>query len=256
MNKLFVFLFIFFQVHAEIIEINHIEDLHDYIDKTTLVIFDIDNTLIEPAQTLGSDQWFYYRRKQYQKEGYTSSDALEKALSEWMAVQCITDMKLVEQEAKPLIDSLQEKKICIMGLTTRGMGLATRTIHQLKDFQIHLDKTAPSKEEVFFENTNACLFRNGILFTAGTDKGLALQKLLEKIGCQPKKIVFVNDKKSHLLPVEIFCEKQKIPFIGLRYGYLDEKVYQFNGEVAEVQFEAFKKILSDEKALESLDNRF
>ena len=45
-------------LQAKIISINHIEDIFSYVDDQSVIVFDIDNVLIEPKQALGSDQWF------------------------------------------------------------------------------------------------------------------------------------------------------------------------------------------------------
>jgi Protein of unknown function (DUF2608) len=239
-------------LQAEIIEADSIHDIRHHIDPETLVIFDIDNTLMEPSQTLGSDQWFYHRIESFKAKGMDQQSALEKSLSEWMSVQSITKVKVVEEGTVELIKRLQNEGYTVMGLTTRGLGLSTRTIFQLDSLNINLTTTAPTHEEVFFMNNHGVLFRGGILFTAGTHKGVALAKFLHLIEKAPDNIVFINDKWSNIREVEVICEKYQVPFIGLRYSYVDEKVANFNQEVADLQWDSFGKILSDEEAETSL----
>lgn len=234
--------------YSEIIEIKYISEMEKYLQDKPLVIFDIDNTIMCPNQTMGSDQWFNHRVKKHEKDGSTAPDAVNKALSEWMGVQCITDMRLVERHTAALIKDLQDKGFTVMALTTRDYGFALRTIQQLKSLDIHLERTCPTKEEIYFKNGEHCIYRQGILFTAGSHKGTALKKLLQEMRLQPKKIIFINDKHNHLTPVEEICEKEKIAFLGLRYGYLDEKVKSFSPALADLQFEKFKALLSDQEA--------
>ncbi len=253
MRKIFqylsvVFCFLACYAQAVIIEADSIHDIRNHIDPETLVIFDIDNTLMEPSQTLGSDQWFYHRIGEHKAKGMDQQSALEKSLSEWMSVQSITKVKVVEEGTVELIKRLQDEGYTVMGLTTRGLGLSTRTIFQLESLHINLSVTAPTHEEVFFINNHGVLFRGGILFTAGTHKGLALAKFLHLIEKAPENIVFINDKWSNIREVEVICEKYQVPFIGLRYSYVDEKVANFNHEIADVQWEQFGQILSDEEA--------
>ncbi|HSW71851.1 MAG TPA: DUF2608 domain-containing protein [Chlamydiales bacterium] len=249
MRSLFLLLsFFIFPLFSEIIEIKYISEMEKYLEDKPLIVFDIDNTIMCPVQTVGSDQWFNHRIKKHEKEGYTSHGALEKAISEWMAVQCITDMKLVEKHTSALIKDLQDKGHTIIALTTRDHGFSLRTLQQLKSLDVHLERTCPSKEEIYFKNDQHCIYRQGILFTAGSHKGTALKKLLAELRLQPKKILFINDKHNHLTPVEEICKKEKIAFIGLRYGFLDERVNAFSPELADLQFEKFKTLLSDEQA--------
>lgn len=240
------------ELQAKIIETHHIDLIGSFVNKDTFIIFDIDNTLMEPVQELGTDQWFYHQWLTYENEGMSKRDALERALKEWTAIQSITAVKAVEEAAVAVVADLQEGGFDIIGLTTRGLGLAHRTIEQLSDISIDLSHNAPSHEEIHFMNGDqhpeGVIFRKGVLFTAGTHKGKALFKLLEKIGYSPKEILFINDKATHLREVEIICEERGIPFTGLRYSFLDEKVKNFRKELADIQFQHFGKILSDEEA--------
>lgn len=235
-------------LHAEIIETQNITELRSHITQDTLVIFDIDNTIMAPVQQLGSDQWFHHRMDTHRATGKNKRDSLELALAEWMSVQNVTKMRLVEPECEQLIHSLQEEGYTVMGLTTRGLGLSTRTVYQLQSLNVTLAATAPVDHDIFFENGQGVLFRQGILFTAGSHKGKALDKFLQTTGIQPKRIVFINDKEDHLTPVDQFCQHAGIPFTGLRYGYLDEWVAGFRKDITAVQFVHFGHILSDEEA--------
>jgi hypothetical protein len=239
---------------ATILETAHFSQLPLQVTEETLVILDIDDTLLIPKQTLGSDVWFTYQWEKYKEQGMPVSLALEKSLADWEAVRHITSMELVEPDTNNIVQKLQESNITVMGLTTQGLALATRTVLQLNSVGIDLTQTAPFKEDCYFMNPQSdkhgVLFRHGILFTSGTPKGPALLALLEKIGYRPKSVVFINDKESHLLDVSAALEKEGIPFLGLRYGFGDARVKAFRKEIAEVQFHhsSFAKILSDTEA--------
>lgn len=240
--------FLHSSLQAEIIEASSIHEIRHYLTPDTLILFDIDNTLMEPRQTLGSDQWFQYRKKIHMENGLDKKNALEKALSEWMSVQSVTKVQVVEEGTAELVKELQEEGYTLMGLTTRGLGLSTRTIFQLTSLDIDLKATAPSHEEIFFINNHGVLFRGGILFTAGSHKGMALAKFFHEVGKAPGNILFINDKWANIREVEVICEKYGVPFTGLRYSYTDEKVNNLDQDVAKLQWEAFGKILSDEEA--------
>jgi hypothetical protein len=245
----------FSSLFGEIIETVCFKDVALHLEEGTLLIFDIDNTLMEPAQQLGTDQWFYHRVDEYEKKGCCLKDAIDFALPEWMAVQSVTKVLPVEESIPFFINELQEKGVCCIGLTTRGLGLSDRTIHQLSSIQIDLNKTSPSKKELFFFNKRGVLYREGILFTAGTHKGEDLFMLLDFLDLKPKKIVFINDKRSHIMEVEESVVKRQIPFVGLRYGFTDKKVASLDKEIVDIQWAHFGKILSDEEA-STLNQKF
>ncbi|MCH9611916.1 MAG: hypothetical protein S4CHLAM102_03900 [Chlamydiia bacterium] len=232
---------------AEIIETNRFDTINEHITEDTLILLDIDNTLIEPTQEMGTNQWFEHRIKLYAESGLSKRDALEYALSEWTAVQYMTQVKLVEPQIADIVDKLQQN-YRVMGLTTRGLGLATRTVHQLESVDIDLSKATPYDTEIYFYNGEGCLYRHGILFTCGTDKAHALEQVMQSKEWKPSKIVFINDKLTHLLPIERLCAKNDVEFIGLRYNHLDDKVNNIRHDVADIQFNKFANLITDQEA--------
>jgi len=241
-------------LQAEIVETVKFQTIQKYSTPKTLVILDIDDTLLLPVQTLGTDVWFQYRVKQNEAKE-EKSVAFEKALAEWEAIRHLTKVKIVEQGTEKIIQEMQKKKFVMIGLTTQGLALATRTVQQLQSLQIDLSQTAPTKNDIVFTiGKHSVLFRHGILFTSGTDKGEALFKLLGMVGFLPEKIVFINDKATHLQDVEKTCVARGIPFVGLRYSIGDKRVASFRKDVADYQWKhsTFERILSDEEALSAL----
>lgn len=241
-------------IHGKIIETKQFQEIKQYVKPATLVILDIDDTLLLPVQTLGNDCWFQHRKLQHTNAGMSSSQALEKAISEWEAVRHLTGVKIVEEGTDKIIADIQKDKTLVIGLTTQGLALATRTVQQLNSLGIDLTSTAPSKEDVFFTNKHGVLYRQGILFTSGTPKGEALLRLFDIIDYHPKHIVFINDKATHLADVEQAVMARGIEFVGLRYSIGDERVAKFNPEIADLQWHwsSFDSILSDEDAEQAL----
>jgi hypothetical protein len=262
-------------LQAEIIETPNFSCLLEYVvknpSKNTLVILDIDDTLLVPTQTLGTDVWFGYKFSYYVKNGIPADQALEKALAEWEAIRHLTNVKTVESNTAEVVRTLQKKGISVIGLTTQGLALATRTVQHLQSLNINLDLTSPSNEDIYFINSETpkhkdvvfvdgiivntndrkgVLFRHGILFTAGSNKASAFAKLIRQLGISPDKIVFINDKATHLKDAEKGAQQLEIPFIGLRYSYSDERVKNFRADIAEIQYNrsSFAHILTDEEA--------
>lgn len=246
-----LFLGSFFSLFSEIIETKNFKEIIKYIQPETLVLVDIDDTILLPVQTLGTDVWFLSRLDHHLQEVKERSLALELALAEWEAVRHLTSVKVVEEGTNEVIDDMQNKNIVIMGLTTQGLALATRTVIQLKSLSIDLSKTAPSTQDCYFINgSHGVLYRNGILFTSGSCKGEALFKFLDTINYYPKHIVFINDKKTHLEDIGKSAELRKVDFLGLRYSYSDFRVANFSKDIADIQWKhsTFDHLLSDEEA--------
>ncbi|MFN4174781.1 MAG: DUF2608 domain-containing protein [Parachlamydiaceae bacterium] len=248
MKYLSLFFLFLLQLSAEIFETNEIATLETTITPHTFLILDIDNTLIEPAQTLGTDQWFYSQMLSYERQGYSKKEALNQTIKEWSAIQNLTEVKPVEPNAFEVIDRIQKNGITVIGLTARGLNLIYCTADQLNTVGIDLSRNAPTQDEVFFQNGKGVLFSGGILYCAGTHKGNALFKFLSLIGHTPSAVVFIDDKLSGLREVELACENRHIPFIGLRYSRTDHQVKNFSRPLADIQFKHFGRLMSDQEA--------
>lgn len=239
---------------GEIYQAHQFSDITKYAQEDTIILLDIDDTILVPVQTLGTDVWFQDRWNIHKQNETDPSIALDKALAEWEGVRHLTQMRLVETDTAQKIADLQSENRTVMGLTTQGLALTTRTVNQLKSFNIDLTQTAPSKDDHYFINKHGVLYRSGILFTSGTPKGPALVKLFKLMNIKPRHILFINDKLSHLKDVEESIEKEGIAFTGLRYAYSDERVARYNSDLADIQWKnsSFEHILSDEEAVELL----
>jgi len=253
MKKTFFLFFLFLVccVRGEIIELPQIQKTLNYVQKDDLVIFDIDNTLVEPVQLLGSDQWFYATLEKY--KSLKCEQALEKVLSEYFSIQHASNVKTVEDTTQNVIETLQKQNTYVIGLTTRHIDMLYCTFKQFRQLNIDLTKTSICSDVLFFNVNDGVLYKKGILFCSNAHKGTALFSFLDKINYTPKRVVFINDKRTHLEQIENCCKNKNIPFLGLRYGYLDEKIKKMNYKIAEIQLEHFKKIISDEEALQILN---
>jgi Protein of unknown function (DUF2608) len=243
-------------LHGEIIETKNFKEITNHIRPETLVIVDIDDTLLVPVQTLGTDVWFLSRLEHHFQMKKDRILAKDTALAEWEGIRHLTNVKIVEEGTDEIIREMQKNNSVIMGLTTQGLTLAVRTVTQLKSLSIDLSKTAPASQDVYFINgQDGVLYREGVLFTSGTSKGEALIKFLDGINYHPKHVVFINDKKTHLQDVEKSIELRKMNFIGLRYSFSDQRVANFCKEIAEIQWthSTFNHLLSDEEAFSLLN---
>lgn len=248
MKFVFGFFLLFSFGYAEIIQIQSINQCQEYIQPEMLLIFDIDNTIMEPVQLLGSDQWLSYQIQQNLKHGMSEQESVMVGLVQWTAVQNQTKVKLVEPVTAEFISRYQKRGWKVMALTTRGLEMASRTIDQLKSIGIDFAESSPMHQEVVFHDIPGCIYRSGILFSSGSSKGNLLLRFLQQNKLQPKKIFFVDDKEKYLIDVEKICIKQHIPFLGIRYGFLDEKVKNFRPEIAREEWKCFGNLISDREA--------
>lgn len=222
----------------------------------TLIVFDLDNTLIRTKQSFGSDQWFR-RELKVQEAMYAvtkdradknKSEAMQVVLDKWRKVQTLTDVGPVENDTADNVRKLQEK-FKVMGLTARPVDLAYVTQRQLiKGAGIHLEKNKfPSIDIPLVQTSDynlKALFTGGILHAGNNDKGPLLLSLIEKLNLNPSKVIFFDDIKANIDNVEGALKKANI----------DHMCYYYRATKDEV--EAFEKNEALHKALEAKSRRF
>lgn len=237
--------------HAELRESVQMNDILPEITPSTLVVFDLDNTLHEPAQSLGSDQWYGSLVKANISQGMPESAAIDAAIKNWVKVQHVTQVKNLETATPEIISSLQNQGIRIFGLTARPTDLADVSLDQLKSINIDLSKTSRLNPEQHIPADDKVSIKGGVVFVGPkNNKGMVLKKILELEGLNklPSKIIFVDDKLKHVTNVENALNELQVPYVGFRYGAADEKVKNFDSKITDIQFSDFLKILSDKEA--------
>lgn len=250
--KYFYLLFLLLSLSAQA-EIREAKFMHEALGNLAVgdvVVLDIDNTLLEPAQTLGSDQWFDYLIEKYKNTGLEIPKAVERALQDWQPVQLETKVKLVEGYTPTLIREIRAKGVKVLALTARGNQLSQVTLQQLRSAGIELP-TYPG-----FNNPNI-IYSEGVIFANGQNKGHVLRDFFARTQILPARLLFVDDKIKNVKNMDAEFAKDVFPNINYRYGAADERVKAFSKEIAELEWMYFserKILISDEEAKKILED--
>ena len=180
----------------------------------------------------------------------TLEEATRECYPEWIEVQKVCPVKPVEATFIPELCLLQQHGIVVMGLTHRQPSLVDSTLRQVNSLGLNFFDSAPVKDSFVVPSETPTKYAQGILFTGEYNKkGEIFVRFLSIINQKPKKIVFIDDKRSHVEEVEMALIGQEIEYIGVHYTAIEhvEKVYF--PEIAEFQHKVLNKILSNEGAL-------
>lgn len=203
-------------------------------DKDTLVIFDIDATLIMPEDRAFDDQGILF-------------DAIEKYYSKKRTINHYNRAKklvsyckqiLVENTIVKIIEKLQSKNIKIIAFTHAPTkyfcsipNMGKFRFNQLNNLGINFNRNFEWRDLILnslpkYEKSYP-KFYNGILMTNFQEKGTVLIEFLKQLNYKPKKIIFFDDKVQNLYSVDYylrkFCSDNKcdIEYIGYHYIRFD-----------------------------------
>jgi hypothetical protein len=182
--------------------------------KTTLMVFDLDDTLITMSQPLGSVGWWDWQRE-LQKHDGTSDKLFTNDYQQLVRIQNILfqliKMEVTDEYVLHLLKNAASQGTMLMGLTARGPEHLSATFMQLKDNQFMMDeeslfqkyglklnnKTSGSSTFHCPEFNREVLYQQGIIFLEGEDKGQALLCILTNTKQDIKTILFVDDAQKN-----------------------------------------------------------
>lgn len=231
-------------------ESSNVRDILKYADGSCLAIFDIDHTLIEPVQTIGSTHWERHLMKKLMEKGFTYHESAIRAFHQWRTIQHLTDVKLVEESIFEVITGLKLLQIQTLGLTARDGTLSSLTFDQLKSVNLH-NMFSQHKVNSNLMGNFPCTYFNGAVFCGFNKKDEALKLFLEQANFKPKKILFIDDQQSHVDELEELSRILGIEYVGMKYTASGD--HTFDPKVAEMQERHLPKLLSDGEALDLLE---
>lgn len=219
----------------KIIEIDSIEKVLEHLDPDTHLFWDIDNTLLMPTHDFGSEHWENTLSRHFIEEGVEEQKAIQRASHLWRAIQSVSEIKLVEPNTANIFLQAQKKGHPHFAITARSSDFHEVTLKQLQSLGIHF----PGGKHLYNLPEQAHYFQ-GVFFCGDILKGEVLQAYIDVHRC--RRIVMVDDNRRHL---EKAVEILPIPFIGLRYGYLDTHRKNYTPDpISKLLFKAFNHPLA------------
>lgn len=249
-----LFLFCFSLIEARIIETQQINEVLPHIDEHTWVLVDLDNCMFEGAQALGHANWFYDEVQQRMQKGMEREEAIRDAYPHFIRTQIVCKVKPLEENFVPALLLLQKRGITIMGLTHRQPSVADSTAKLVGSLEFDFLITAPCKDSFAIPSKNSSFYFQGILFVSDYNKKLEVfERFLSIIKQKPKKIVFIDDKRSNVEELEVLS-RYGIEYIGVHYTAIENAMPIYFREIAEFQYKFLDQMMSNEAALLLMEN--
>lgn len=183
----------------------------------TLLLLDIDETLLTGGDGYGGERWYDDRIRASVQRGMAEEQAVIEANAAWEAAQPDLPVAITENTVLEILETAKKRKVSTMGLTARRPETAALTARQLKSLGIDLRLTQWRSDD--FSITVHARHVAGILYGGPlVEKGLLLGTLLDVSKSLPQQIVFADDKAHHALQVK--AQSQARGIIAHCFQYL------------------------------------
>ena len=197
-----------------------------YGKEHVLIGYDIDNTLLEMNQDLGSDQWFNWQTSLLPTADHALlPHAVANDFSGLLSVDdtlvSLTHTHAVDPRAPKIVTDLETQGFASIVITARGPGLRSATLRELNKNGFNFEKGSVGALRL------DASFSEGVYMTSGQNKGLMLKKLLPQLGRTIQGILFIDDTLKNTQNMQKAFVGTAIDVVTIRYSFLDEKVKQF-----------------------------
>lgn len=255
--------FIFSNLQGAIIEapsLQVIENELKNLDENSLVVFDIDYTLIVPNDLIlkpCGETYFQKRMTELRSMGDHGAE-----LGSIISLQ--SKVSIIDDQIFDILKFLKQnhiKTIALSAMPTGKYGIIPNAedwrINQLHAIGIDFDWAFPDLDTIvlpgFEGKRTSPVFKNGILASAKNPKGKVLIAFLNHINWTPANIIFVDDRMEFINSVENELDKRNIPHLCYHYTAATDKACKFDKKLADFQINYLIKAgqwLSDSKAKE------
>ena len=178
--------------------IKTIDDIDDDIMKSnpkeTILFFDIDNTILRTKTDIFSDEWIKWQKEIHEETNgehiHCASNTLDgmfKLYHIWLNDNNY-ETEVLEWHTRAYIDRYISYGFKVILITARSKATSQVTFEHVAS---HYD--VPNLyQDISFEDDEV-LFKHGILFTDGKNKGVYMNKLFEKINYIPNNVFYIDD---------------------------------------------------------------
>lgn len=194
----------------------HFSDVRQAVDDAhsttgeTLVVFDLDNTILATDTAFGSEHWFLWQSELITAGNPDVATNVNDLLAVQAWIYAVAPIHATEARISSDLQSFASRGIKAMALTSRNLDVRDATLRELARNGLDMTAMAPGPAGGYpgsyrpegVPSPKDVIYEHGVMLTQGQNKGLMLRALLEKTGYAPQAIVFVDDRAHHLANVQ------------------------------------------------------
>lgn len=214
--------------------------------KRTLLVLDIDDTLLTSAGFFGSDAWYEWQKT-------LAADDPGK-------VPCLFDVISLNYEAGSQRPTQPDGPALVNALTVDTLLLTSRnplyrggTLRTLHDAGYRLPATlgrsADGRSWDFRKAADArpvrVVYDQGLFMTTGQDKGMVLLDLLRRLDVRYERVILVDDGERNITNMRNALRDAGIDYLGLHYTRVDKSVDADEARAGRQGWQAWRRLLAE-----------
>ena len=235
------------------------------LDENSLVVFDVDDTLIAKKDKIIRHVTVPYKQLWLVVKYGPQVANKEKRLYVFSRILKDAPRELTDKQLPCIIKQLKKRGTKIIALTNGESG-RLGVIENFSDFRLQEFEELGLNFSDSFPTTKSLeiqvkapthdgmlpLFKRGIICGNRVDKGQVLASFLCQLQWKPKRVIFIDDDKKFVTQVAVAMKQEEIDFLGLHYikQKLEAETTTIDLTVADFQFNHLLKHdewLSDEQ---------
>lgn len=194
--------------------------------RRTLLVLDIDDTLLTSAGFFGSDAWY-----EWQKTLPAGDPGKVACLFDVISLNYEAGAQQATQADGPALIHPLVQRDALM-LTSRNPLYRGGTLRTLRDAGYALPTMLDGRDEGriwrWRKTPQAApvtvSYDQGVFMTTGQDKGLVLLDLLGRLGMSYQRVVLVDDGEKNIAAMQAALRDAGIDYLGLHYRRVDKRV--------------------------------
>lgn len=211
--------------------------------RRTLLVLDIDDTLLTSTRFFGSDTWY-----DWQDKGLAKGDPDKlHCLFDIISLNYETGSQRPTQPDGPtVVNALPGDRLLLTSRNPLSRGGTLRTLadagYALPPALAHAGNGLSwDFRKAEGARMSRVVYDQGLFMTTGQDKGLVLLDLLRRLGLRYDRVVLVDDGRKNIDNMQAALRDAGIDYVGLHYLRVDKTVDQAD---AKAGWQAWRQLLA------------
>lgn len=213
--------------------------------RRTLLVLDIDDTLLTSAGFFGSDTWY-----EWQKTLSADDPGKVPCLFDVIALNYeVGSQRATQPDGPALVNALQVDTLLLTSRNPLYRGGTLRTLHDAGyRLPATLGSSGDGRSFDFRKAADArpvrVVYDQGVFMTTGQDKGLVLLDLLRRLDLHYDRVVLVDDGHRNITNMQAALRDAGIDYLGLHYTLVDKQVDANEEREGRAAWQAWRQFLA------------